>query len=220
MDLRQRERTQISRPTAPPIDLDSGRLDLVRAAAAAGFVLGALIVAAGGGWLLVVSKSSYETNWFGVMLGGGISLIALTFGSVVLYVSITEWTDHRARVMDWHKQALKERQVNGGQEVVEHVSEWELSTSNPAHVLLAALSVHMRLQQLETTPWSSRRLRGAVFFAGRRVGDVSKTTAEAMGKQFALLGLVDGREEGDAGEWIPTSTDEIVRLVVKNWRDR
>lgn len=220
MDIRQHERTQVVRPVAPPVDLDTGRLDIKRASAAAGFVLGALVVASVGGWLVVASSSGYERNWFGVFLGGGIACVALALGGVVLYVSLTESLDYRARVRDWHEQALWERQQSGGNETIEHVSEWELSTSNPAHVILAAINIQMRIAAGESIPWSTRKVRGPLFFAGRRVGDISKLTAESMGRQFGLLGLVEGRSEGDAGQWVPQDTDELIQLVVKNWRER
>lgn len=218
MDMHQRERTQITRPVAPPVDLDRGRLDLRRAAGAAGFTFGALMVATLGSWLVVGSVTIYGVNWIGVVLGGSIAVIALVFGSVVLYVSITEWTDYRARVRDWHDQALWERQQSGGAETIEHVSEWELTTSNPAHVLLAALCAHMRHEQGESAPWAVRKQIGPVFVAGRRVGDISKGNAELMSQQFARIGLVDGRAPGVAGEWTPRSADEVLHLVVKNWR--
>lgn len=218
MDMRQSERTQIVRPVAPPINLDTGRLELRRAAGAAAFTLAALLVASGGGWIVVASTSGYTPNGFGMFLGGGIAIVALAFGSVVLWISISEWTDHRARVRDWHEQALWERQQSGGSERIEHVSEWELTTSNPAHVLLAALSVHMRHETGASTPWAVRQLYGPVWLAGARVGDVSKANAEQMGRQFAALGLVEGRAEREAGEWVPRSTDELVKLVIKNWR--
>lgn len=218
MDIRQREHTQITRPVAPPINLDTGRLDLRRAVGAAGFTLAALLVASGGGWIVVASTSGYTPNGFGVFLGGGITLVALAFGSVVVWISISEWTDHRARVADWHEQALWERQQSGGSERIEHVSEWELTTSNPAHVLLAALSVHLRRESGATTPWSVRQLYGPVFLAGQRVGGISKGNAELMGKQLATLGLIEGRAEREAGDWVPTSADELITLVVKNWR--
>lgn len=210
--LRHTEHTQIKRPVAPPIDLDNGRLDVMRAALAGGFVLGALLVASLGGW--IVARSSG-----GIVLVFGLSLsfIGLVFGGTVLYVSVTEWLDHRARVQDWHTVAIEAYEQLGAAETMEKVSEWEFSTDNPAHVLIAALWVNLRIREGESLPYSVRRLNGPVFLATRRVGDIGKLTAEEMGRKFERLGLIEGRGERQAGRWVPQDDNEIVKLVLRNW---
>jgi hypothetical protein len=48
----------------------------------------------------------------------------------------------------------------GAVETIDQVSEWELTTDNPAHVLVVALWVHQRLQEGRTTPYAVRSLAG------------------------------------------------------------
>lgn len=213
MEIRGSERTQQTRPAAPPIDLNAGRLDIVRAALAGGFVLVALLVVVLGACMVIYFRSPAV-----VVLGIGVAGIGLAFGGTVLYVSVTEWTDHRRRVQEWHEAALSTYVDMNGAERVEQVSEWEMTATNPAHVLVAAMWVHMRLQDGESGPFTVRKLNTALFLCNRRVGNLSKIGAEHMGQQFARLGLIEGRREGHSGVWVPETADDVLRLVVDNWR--
>jgi hypothetical protein len=208
-----REYTQIKRPITPPIDLDGGRFNVLQAALAGGFVLAALLLASFGGWIVV---KNWGFGTLGVAIGFVLFLVGAAFGLVVMYISLGEWTDHRRRVADWHYAALVAYQENGA-ETVEHVSEWDFSADNPAHVLIAALTVARRLSEGADSPWSNRSLQGPVFMGARRVGSISKLQAEELGRRFERLGLVDGRSERTAGSWSATSPDRIVKLVWDNW---
>jgi hypothetical protein len=210
--MRITELTQSKRPIAPPMDLNAGRLDVTRAALAGAFVLVALLVALLGLW--IVGRS---VGLLGLGLGLGLVVLGLGLGLVVLVVSIREWIDHRARVEAWHALALESYRKNQMSETIEHVTEWTLTIENPAHVLLAALTVHLRQRQGNELAHSTRQLAGPIFLAGRRVGDLSKMQAESMSRQFARLGLIEGRSERIAGEWVPQSADEIITLVTRNW---
>jgi hypothetical protein len=210
--MRITELTQTKRPVAPPIDLNAGRLDMTRAALAGAFVVGALVVVLIGLWIFGRSESLLWRS-FGLALAG----IGLLLGGIVLMVSVREWTDHRARVADWHDLALESYREIQMAETIEHVTEWTLTIDNPAHVLLAALAIHLRQQEGNQLAHSTRQLYGPIFLAGRRVGDLSKLNAENMGKQFARLGLIEGRSERNAGDWVPESADEIIQLVIRNW---
>jgi hypothetical protein len=212
--LNQREYTHITRPVSPPIDLDAGRLDVVRAALAGFFVLAALLLASLGGWLLA---RMWAYSLLGVVVGFVLAVVGLLFGSVVLWVSVREWLDHRERVADWHAVAL-DNYADAGGEVVEHVSEWSFTASNPAHVLLMALWVQRAIADGRDTPWSNRSLAGPMFISNRRVGDLTRPAAEEMGRQFARLGLIAGRSERYAGDWVPTSEAEVISSVWDGWR--
>jgi hypothetical protein len=208
-----REYTQIKRPVTPPMDLDSGRFNVLQAALSGGFVLAALVLASFGGWIVV---KSWGFATLGVAIGLVLFLVGSAFGLVVLYVSLGEWTDHRRRVADWHYAALTAYEENGA-ETVEHVSEWDFTADNPAHVLIAALTVAQRVQEGADSPWSNRNLQGPVFMGSRRVGSISKLQAEELGRRFVRLGLVEGRGERIAGSWLATSPDRIVQLVRDGW---
>jgi hypothetical protein len=209
-----REYTQVKRPIAPPMDLDSGRFNVAQAALAGGFVLSALLLASFGGWIVL---RSWGFATLGVAIGLVLAVVGTAFGLVVLVVSLGEWTDHRRRVADWHEAALVAYQENGA-ELVEHVSEWDFSAHNPAHVLVAALTVARRLTEGADSPWSVRQLQGPVFISSRRVGSISKLQAEELGRKFERLGLVAGRSERAAGSWQALLPDDIVKLVWDNWQ--
>ena len=214
MFARNREYTQVKRPVAPPMDLDSGRFNVAQAALAGGFVLSALLLASFGGWIVL---RSWGFATLGVAIGLVLAVVGTAFGLVVLVVSLGEWTDHRRRVADWHAVALVAYQENGA-ELVEHVSEWDFSADNPAHVLVAALSVSRRVVEGAENPWSNRNLQGPVFISSRRVGSISKLQAEELGRKFERLGLVEGRSERAAGSWQALLPDDIVKLVWDNWQ--
>jgi hypothetical protein len=210
MSIRQLESTLAQKPAAPPVDLNAGRLDITRAILAGGFVVLALLVVLTGVWIFSWAESRILL-FFGAMLAA----IGFTLGAVVLWVSVSEWVDHRRRVADWHALALESYARLQGAETIQHVSEYELSADNPAHILLAALMVHMRIQAGESTPYSVRSLHGPYFLAGRRVGNMSKLSAELMSRKLAQLGLVDGRSPGLAGAWLPQSADEILEAIAR-----
>lgn len=210
--MRVTEMTQTKRPIAPPIDLNAGRLDITRAALAGAFVLAALLVLLLGLWIFGRSEAL-----LGRFAGAALASIGLTLGGIVLTVSIQEMMDHRARVADWHALALEAYREIQMAETVEHVTEWTLTIDNPAHVLLAALAIHLRQVDGNTLAHSTRQMYGPVFIAGKRVGDISKLTAERMGQQFERLGLIGGRTERRAGEWLPESADEVLSMVIRNW---
>jgi hypothetical protein len=209
-----REYTQVKRPIAPFMDLDGGGFNALQAALAGGFVLASLLLASFGGWLLILSWGSVS---LGVALGLVLFLVGTAFGLTVLIISLGEWTDHRRRVADWHSASLLAYQENGA-ETVEHVAEWEFLADNPAHVLVAALTVARRISEGADTPWSVRGLRGPVFMGSRQVGSISKLQAQELGRRFVQLGLVRDRAEGVAGVWSVRSSSEIVELVWDNWR--
>lgn len=213
--LRGSEHTMIRRPVEPPVDLDAGRLDVVRAALAGAFVLGCVLVAALGAWALL--SAIEHNNRLGSIVAGAVVLVCLVFGGVVLWLSVLEWVRHQDRLSAWHDAALA-AYSDAGAETIETVSEWELSIDNPGHVIVAALDVMLRLRDGSEMPYSVRELRGPIMWSGRRVGSLSKIGAESMSRRFADLGLVAGRREGFAGAWVPRSADEVLDLVLRNWR--
>lgn len=217
MSIRYTEHTQIKRPIAPPIDLNQGRLDMVRAAAAGGFVLAALLVA---GVLTWAAVGAYEAALWVVVVFAGAALVAcVVFAAIVLVVAVAEWLDHRRRVQEWHGESLEAYRKLGA-ETMEHVTEYTWSSNNIAHVLLSAVYVQLLIDGGTDTPYTVRKLEGPVFFKNRRVGDISRLTAEELGRRFADLGLIEGRSERNAGEWVPRSHDQVVELVLKNWKYR
>ncbi len=217
MNLHHTERTQVRRPINPPVTLDDGRLDVGRAVVLAGFVFGGLLVGSLGAW---GAATQTGPDGSGAVLAIGVAVAALAwgFGGTVGYLGAMEWLDRRRRVEEWHNAALVAYEDAQGAETVEQVSEYTLTTSNPAHVLIAALWTHMRLREGVDTPYSARKLTGPGFLAGRRAFDVSKLGGEELSRKFAELGLVQGRADGRAGVWVPETAEEVWDTVLRRWR--
>src|SRR5215218_7218686 len=184
----QREVTHTSKPVAPPISLDDGRLDVPRMALAGGFTLCSLLVSGFGCWL---AGRAWGSSALLVVFALVLAVVGLAFGVTVMRVSLWEVSDHRARVLDWHLASLEAYKENG-QEVVQHMSETALSPSNVGHALLMALYVHRRLSEGAVTPWSRRSLSGGVWLANRRAGDVSEVAAREFADRFEKMGLLVG----------------------------
>lgn len=217
MELHSTERTQMRRPVEPPVTLDDGRLDVGRAALLAGFVFAGLLLGAAGAWVAALQARAGGSGAL-ALLGLAVAALAWGFGGAVGYLGAAEWLDRRRRVEEWHNAALDAYEAAQGAETIEQVSEYTLTVSNPAHVLLAALWTHYRLNQGVETPYSARKLAGPVFMAGHRAFELSKLGGEEMSRRFAELGLVQGRADGRAGEWVPDSADEVWRTVLERWR--
>ncbi len=218
MYVNHTERTNVRRFTPPPVELDDGRLDVPRAVLSGLFVLGGLVVATLGAWIITLATNGYTWNWIGLAFGVGVVVVSAGFSSIVGYVQVSEWLQRRQRITEWHTASLAAYEDLGAVESVDQITEWALSTDNPGHVVLAALSVYARHREGALTPWSVRSLRGPLFLAGRRVGELSKTGAEEMSREFARLGLVAGRVEGYAGEWTANNADDVLQHVISNWK--
>jgi hypothetical protein len=98
---------------------------------------------------------------------------------------------------------------------------WELTASNPLHVLGAALAVQARQSGSAGAP-SVRSLQGDMWLPspdGKMVnlGEVNTTQAQRMSDVFTQLGLIEGKEPRKAGRWVPSSADDTLRIVAANW---
>ena len=214
MNVKFTEKTHVKRPASLPVSLEEGRLDVRHAVAVGAFALGSGGVGVFGIWVLVHGLAT--GRWFLAGLGVLLAASSLSMLAVVLWVALSTWWSYKRRVDDWHYLAMELYQADG-LETVEHVSEWSLTVDNPAHVLLTAFYVYLLWREGNQTPWSTRALYGPMFLANRRVGELSKQSAEQMGRKLAQLGLIEGRSERNAGEWVARSADDVLQLVVENW---
>lgn len=214
MELQRREQVRVSKPLAPPIDLDAGAIDLRQAVLAVLFGLGLLVVALGGALVVSLSARGSDWSWLGIIAGALVSLVGVGLGGTVFRVLLLQWHDHRARVVAWNTAALGSYIEQRGAVIAEEITEYSFTVSNPLHVMVIALEVHRRVVAGEEFAHATRSLRGPVFMGGVRVGELSKTRAEEMAQRLAALGLIVGRCEGYAGRWSPVSYDDvIVRLT-------
>lgn len=211
------------RPVEPKMNLDVGRLNPREAVQLLGLTVGALCVVPFAALLAWVAWPDVYGSWSAVRLMFavfGLVLAALAFlvACVVYYLMIVDWFDYRTRLADWHNAALVAIESTGGVERHTDITEWELSPSVALHVLAAALSVHRRVAEGVATPWAVRKLEGPLMVGGVRLLDVSSSAAVDLANNFATLGLVAGRGDRKAGEWVPKNETEVVELVAQNWR--
>lgn len=211
MHFHSTESIKVRRPAAPHMDLNTGQIDLTQAAIAGGYVLGALLLATLGAWLITL-----DIAWYVRVVGACIVLASVIYGSTTSVIILLGWFDYRRRVAEWHKASLEDYRRAGG-ETYEAQRDTQLRANEFGDVLLAALSVYLRIKAKEEQPYSVRQLAGPVFVKNHRVGDLTKPKAEAMSKAFGELGIVTGRVEGFAGDWQPKTADELIDLVVKKW---
>lgn len=214
--------TQVTRAQRAPMDLDAGRLTLEDARQLGLMALVALAISTVGGLLARLTLPSSVSELAGLrfvlfLFGLAVLVVAFGFAVLVCWLMIAEWLDHRARRDRWDAASLKAYVAREGLEVEQTVSVTDFTVSRPMHVLTAALMVHRSVVAGEEFPYSTRRLEGPAFLDGVRVGDVPKSTAEELPRVFAKLGLLAGRGPRQAGEWVPKSETEVVRLVTKNW---
>lgn len=215
--MRYRQETDVKKYTPPPVQLDQGKPDMRQAALAAAYVLGALVVAAVGGWIATQAMQPYRQAPGLAVVGCAVTVVALMFGHAMLRVTLGEWSDYRERMLDWHDVAVEAYKAVNGTETTTQRTELDYSPDSLAHVILTALYVHLRNQAEDGNAHTVRALRGPMFLAQKRIGTLSHHDAEEMARKLAALGLIEGRDAGQAGTWVPQSADEVLERVLEKW---
>lgn len=221
---------QTIRQVTPPVSLESGRLDpasLRIIILTGGSLLGVGVVLIFVS-MLTLPSSEYETigrvrafvAYASVALGGLLSFI----GVHAILLPFRRERAHERRVQEWHEQTLEERRDQGGVEITQEVSEWEIRPDLPGHVLLAGLAIQLRLSQnTGRLPYSTRSLEEGLFVGNKnhlvKVAEASPATAERLARRFADVGWLQGRDGAtrSPGQWVPQSVPEMVELFARNW---
>ena len=220
--MRGMSMSETVRPVEPRMSLDVGRVNPRETAQLLSLTVGCLLVAPLAALVVWVAWPEFGA-WSAlrvvfVLLGVLVGALGLVAGVVVYWLMLVDWFEYRRRLADWHQVGIDGYVAAGGQETHTELTQWELSPSMPLHVLAAALSVHRRASEGTPSPWSVRRLEGPVMLSGVRLLDVSPSAAVDLANNFAALGLVSGRGERKAGDWVPQSEGEVVELVARNWK--
>lgn len=223
-------RTQIiSRPAHSPMDLNAGEPSPKAALFTSGLTLLFMILAALGAWLGYLFAPEYGEWTFVRVVGASLGTLMALFSLLQtrLYTKITwlGWTKYYERLADWHDTMLDAYQVNDGQETYTETNLYALTCDMPHHVLVTALVIHHRLNSGASTrqlPYSRRGLEEPLYLGigGSnlvRMGELLGTMPERMGSKLATLGLISGRSNNTAGEWIPQSEREVIEIFVRNW---
>lgn len=208
--MRYTEQSHTQVPGSLPVSLEVKQVSVAHLLALVALALGLLLLAS-----LVVYLGLVWPDLSPLSLV--VSLPALALSGLVVWLVAAEL---RARlryhnlITEWHYAALERYQSGQADAVSTTTATLDMSADNPAHVLLVALWLHQRIQ-LGATP-SVRVLEGPLFLAGRRVGDLSRDTSQAMLNLFAQRGLIAGRGPRAAGTWSPSSADEILELILEH----
>ncbi len=173
--------------------------------------------------------SAYDADGYTVMngrrLGSLVASLALivgtSYGAYRLWTSFfAEITDVRERRQDWHDQLLWERRRQGGVIVEEERSEWSLRVGDARDMFLIVMYIYLQVRAGKRAPWSIDNLtRDPLYFGtqdkDRLIGTLSDHEARKVGEELARMGLVRGRAQKTAGDWVPATADETIMLVLR-----
>ena len=211
----------------PPADLDHGRLEWKNAA-----IFGAMIIAGGAGGITLglaawsIVPGDYQpwsvTRAWGVGGAAVLSAICWTFAAFVAWRMFAGWQRHAAWVEDCRAHWLASSAKRNGLAIAEQTNEYTLYPNKVPDLVLATIWIQYQVEAGEHAPWSVRSLRGddgpLMLTSGSRsasIGTFTPTGAEEVGRIIAQAGMVRGRKGGTAGEWIPTSMEEAIEMIVK-----
>jgi hypothetical protein len=231
MTVRGIQATEKRSLAAPAMSLDVGRLTVLEAIQVGALGVGALGVGALGGLIAQAALPGWGETfrdvggfrfWF-FLFGAGVGLVGFALAAITTWLSLRSWLRYEDRLQEWHDVAIDAYIGADGSSTEQVVTMWELTASNPLHVLGAALAVQFRQQGGGggSAP-TVRSLQGDMWLPspdGKMVnlGEVNTTQAQRLSDVFAQLGLIEGKEPRKAGRWVPSSADDTLRLVAQNW---
>jgi hypothetical protein len=205
------------------MDLDVGKLTINDAAYLGLFALGAAVgtsLLLPLGWAALPDWSA-SFWWPRVFVSASALILAgflLGLAGIVAWLMIRGWIAYQSRLDDWHDVTISAFDQSGGKEEETSMTMTDVVPGRLADVLALALALHRLVQEGKTSAYTVRELQGGAFLAGRRLGEVSPSSARLLSDKFVELGLVHGRKAGHSGDWVPRSCDEVVELVSRNWR--
>lgn len=190
IDYMGRQTTTFTAPANAPVDLNAaGKPDWRELAPLFGLVV-LCVVVAGLGLTLVVAvwpRDEYSMNGWrlaGVVLGGSLAFAGGSF-FWTLRTSILRGIQHYyMRIHDWHE-AVLDKYVNGeGQMMVQQVTEWHLTTTQPRHMLLLLLYVYLTGKNPSIRMLTNGPL---LVQAGHRAFSLGAMTQDEAGEALNLL---------------------------------
>jgi hypothetical protein len=167
-----------------------------------------------------------------LLIASGLLLLVI-FGYVLLAVSLFVvvlllW--HLTRSLQDDRRYRQQRRAalvaghtaRDGVLISESQRETIISPDNPLLVLLVLLSIHQRVIDGESEPWTARNLEGTVLLrvghASKPIGYLSKDAAAEVGNRLADRGLIVGRGDRRAGDYVPIDTGECIRMYLGDKR--
>lgn len=239
--MKQIQHSTLTRPALAPMDFNAGKPNPKDALFNSGLTLLFVLVAAIGAWISIVfgprsgeSALPMEYNFIGwaraigLLMGWATAATCIRFA--LSYGSITEkgWTSYYNRLEDWHTISIAAFRDQGGQEVEDTLTTWELRPTLARDVLAVALCIHreMRLDRATRAyewPYSTRGLDRSLYLSSESkgnqvlIGSLTGTRPEEVNAIFTQLGLIRGAKPGYAGAWAPRNEGEVIELVASNW---
>jgi hypothetical protein len=107
--------------------------------------------------------------------------------------------------------------------VEEERSEWSLRVNDARDMFLIVMYIYLQVRAGKRTPWSIDNLtRDPLYFGtntkDRLIGTLSDHEARKVGEELARMGLVRGRAQKTAGDWVPSSADQTIEYVLRGMR--
>ncbi len=158
----------------------------------------------------------------GVLLLVIVAIVLLAVACYVVALLLWHLTKilQEDRLQKMQRRALCGLQAQRRDDQREH--ETYISAENALHVLLVLLSIHQRVIDGESEPWTARALEGMVLLrighTSRPVGYLSKDVAAQISNRLAERGLIVGRGDRRAGDYVPIDIGEAIRLYVGDQR--
>lgn len=220
------ERTTTA-PASAPINLDR-RLDWhASARGIAGIIIGALFLAVG--WWMFASVPEYRRSADALPVVLGSMLMVVGFGLFILgFVQIAGLVLYEFYALwIWTKRTAANHDAADGVIVEEERTQFALTVDDQAALVAVALWCHWQYHKRGIkTPWSVAKLsdENGLWIGDKRnerlLGKVSQWQARQFGETFARMGLIAGRSERNAGDWIATSAEDVIMAVYDGKRLR
>lgn len=218
--------TKTQRPIESPVNLDTGSPTAKEATSMSLFVLGSIFAASGGSAIALFSFPTGYAQWtiirfIGFSFGASIFLASSLYGLTMFRLSIGLWNDYRDRLYDWHQLTLQSAENMYGAETTVSYDRWRMDTESFKDIWSIIAIIHQAYHNENMRMYTRRELEKPLFASAMgyqvRIGEAHGADPEKIGTILSRLGLISGRTDRVAGEWIPSTLEEAYTLTVKNW---
>lgn len=217
--------TETSGPAQPLMNYERGGLEGRSALEQSAVMLAWLLLASLGGLIAWGATPAYGdwSGWRYVLFGLGVALVltgGLVFMSVVALMVAGWWSVHNRRHLAFELD-IQAREAAGGLVTQRVTDMWEFDADVPLHISALILTMHLAVEARRArgdtrAPWAVANLQGPMLWGGKKLLEMSEWEAREAGRVLQLLGLVRGRSERNAGEWVPATLDDAFDIAGRN----
>jgi hypothetical protein len=236
----QRSIVETTRPAYSQVDLNTGKPDASQATHTALFTAGALAVSSIGGGLVFLCLPSWGfsdnlLSYVFITVGLSWRIIPVIFGSLLVFfgvryawamgnLTIEAWDLYQSRQDEWHRVTIASFKAMQGVETIREYSSLEIKPDMAKDVLLMGLFMQYQISK----GTSGRSVPYSVSSLGTKhtlnnahhtivIGELTGINPEKMSRLFAELGWVQGRRKNVAGNWVPTSYEDVFTKFIERW---